>query len=83
MPIPRYFRKWLQKEHPGLWTEYVVGLESKHKLEAFERAELEAAHQKKVNQKRVGLKGPQVTKLEHKRKIALQKFNQSKDLERM
>ena len=63
--------------------EYVTGLESKQKQESAKKALEEAERQKIADSKRIGLKGPQITQLEHKRIIAKQKFNQSKDFERI
>lgn len=83
LPIPRYFKKWLQKNHPSEWEKFVTKLNVERVKKFADLAAKEAAHQKEVNAKRTGLKGPQTSPLEHKRIIAKQKFNNSKEYERI
>lgn len=75
MPIPRYFKKWLQKNQPEQWELYITGLNSKRQLLGIEKTNKERLMQMLINEKRPVHKGAGVSQLEHKRKIAKQKFN--------
>jgi len=41
LPIPRYYLKWLQKNHPAAWMDYVTNLKSERSLLALKKEEKE------------------------------------------
>lgn len=43
IPIPRYYLKWLEKEHPNEWRRYVTEVKVRSECKAAERASKEAA----------------------------------------
>lgn len=70
--IPRYYEKWFKKEHPEKWRHYVTEVKPKIMLEAEQKEEKISLEEKKINEKRSGLKGLQI-KREKVKKIILEK----------
>lgn len=73
--IPRYYEKWLQKHDPVLWETYVTKIKADKSLKAGERSKKELEQTIKINDKR-GLKGGQITKEQHRKKVIDKMFKQ-------
>lgn len=41
-PVPRYYEKWLKKEHPDVWINYLAKTKAEKQLSAQERGDAEA-----------------------------------------
>lgn len=75
--IPRYYEKWLKKEHPKQWEAYVTEVKLPSITTAFNKSEKEKVETFITNTfKRDALKkGHQISKNEARRKIAEERFN--------
>lgn len=78
MGVPRYYEKWFKKHHPDKWRHYVTNVKSKIILEAIERENKITLEEKKINLKRSGLKGLQISRNRARSKIIASKFDQLK-----
>jgi hypothetical protein len=74
--IPRYYEKWLLKNEPTAWRSYVTQKKAENILKATNKNEKEKTKEKEVNEKRTGMKGPQITRNKARAKILKQKFEQ-------
>lgn len=76
--IPRYYEKWLKKNHPTEWERYVTQTKQSFIQRAEQKAALEKAHEDKINETRRVELGPlytkQQTREEARWKILKQKF---------
>lgn len=73
-PIPRYYEKWYKKNHPELWKQYLVTTKIKIQKEAQEKNDSISLEEKRVNARRSGLKGLQITRLQASKKILEQRI---------
>lgn len=75
--IPRYYEKWLKKNQPQAWIDYVTQLKQQTLKKITAKAEEENAKERKINNERLAKRKPlQVTKNQAKAKILKQKFKQ-------
>lgn len=76
MPIPRYYEKWLQKNHPQEWIRYVTKVKTERMALAQTKKELEIKLTNDTNDLRPIGKGHEVSRQKVKTKIIEQKFKQ-------
>jgi len=74
--IPRYYEKWLKKNHAGAWIEYATKLKTERIAKAEKKDAEEKHEEKTVNENRFG-KGPQITRNKTKEKILSAKHKQA------
>lgn len=74
--VPRYYEKWLKKTHPTEWNHYVTQTKNKIVREAIIKEAKTSLEEKKINQKRSGLKGLQIKRERVRQVILEQKHNQ-------
>jgi len=79
--IPRYFEKWFKKHKPELFDKFVFRVKAARLEIMVDQAAKNEDRIKKINEKRSGLKGPQVTESDHKRIIADKKLQYLKEKE--
>ena len=77
--IPRYYEKWLKKNHPTEWTRYVTQVKPKIIQQAEKQEEKTTLEEKKANFKRSAIKGlnmkPVKTKKQHEADILKSNFD--------
>lgn len=74
--IPRYYEKWLQKEHPEEWQHYVTETKAKKLRDMEEKVRMEKDNEIKINNIRLDQgKGLQISKEEVRKKVLEEKFN--------
>lgn len=76
IPIPRYYEKWLQKNQPEAWENYITKIKAERVARAEAKNKLDKLNEARINSKRHFSKGGQVTDLEMKKVIIEQKFAQ-------
>jgi len=78
--IPRYYEKWLKKELPQEWENYVTNKKLQIQTELSKKANLELARVSDINNQRADQKGlnyvPERTRSESRSVIINQKFKQ-------
>lgn len=83
LKVPRYYEKWLAKNHPEKWEYYITETKQKIVKEAQEKYENETNEWRQNNLKRSRKKGVQkrlITKSETKNKILKQKFKRLQEM---
>lgn len=74
--IPRYYEKWLKKNHPDLWLRYVTNKKLELTNKAKEKNEKQTALEKEINENRRPFTPPRRSRQEAKKKILAAKFKQ-------
>lgn len=76
--IPRYYEKWLQKNHPQEWIDYVTKLKAQRLRAAEEKKQYIENKTNAINDKRLlnGKRSFQITRQAVRKKIIEQKFKQ-------
>ena len=78
--IPRYYEKWLQKNQPDAWEDYVTKLKQQRMSTAQEENENHLKKETETNDSRRLRQGllyePVIRRTEAEHKILIQKFNQ-------
>jgi len=77
--IPRYYEKWLQKNKPERWCEYVVGVKSKIISQAAAKEAKISLEEKKCNLRRSARRGLMISKNQTRDKILKKKFRDLQD----
>lgn len=73
-PIPRYYEKWFKKNHPDAWQIYITQQKVNAIRKALQKEEKEKQQLSLINEKRIGLKGPQLSKNKARAKILEAQF---------
>jgi len=76
--VPRYYEKWYKKTHPEKWSDYVTKTKAKIIKDAIEREAVADLAERKVNEKRSGLKGLQTKRNYARNQILKSKISQLK-----
>lgn len=74
--VPRYYEKWLQKNHPTEWVRYVTQIKSDKNKTAALRAEKEQQEWLKIQLSRQYWKKGLITRTQARKKILDQKFKE-------
>lgn len=75
-PIPAYYERWFKKTHPQEWGFYVTQQKIQTIREMLKKEETHAKQVKLINEKRTGLKGPQITRNKVREKISHARIKQ-------
>lgn len=78
-PIPRYYEKWLLKNHPEKWKHYVTQTKQNKITEASEKHREQVVHEQRANharRERNPLLGNQTTRLVSREALVLSRFKQ-------
>lgn len=81
--IPRYYEKWLQKNHPDAWKVYVTETKRNIIAQAIAKEEKNSLAEKLANRKRIGLRGLQIKKSKVRETIIKQKFDKLKQHQKL
>lgn len=76
LPIPRYYYKWLQKNHPDKWRKYVTDTRAEKTAYASRMAKIETQEYIKSLRKRGPFKTTPRTRNQTRAQIQQNKFNQ-------
>lgn len=77
--IPRYYERWLLKNHPEVWENYIKTIKTKIIEEASEKEKNISNKEKLINLRRGSLRGLQIKRTEVQKKIMLHKFKQQQE----
>lgn len=72
--IPRYYEKWLAKNHPEAYRNYLIKTKADKSLKAIEQENAIKLEEKIINSKRVG--SPQISRIETAKRLAEQRLQQ-------
>jgi len=78
LAIPRYYEKWLKKNEPALWRNYVTKKKLEITNKAKEKNENQTAQENKINSERRAFSAPRVSQQAARKKILAAKFKQLK-----
>lgn len=73
-PIPRYYEKWFKQKHPLEYALYITNQKVNAIRKALKKEETERKQISLINEKRSGLKGPQISKNKARAKILAAQF---------
>lgn len=74
--IPRYYEKWLKKEHPHKWAAYVTQKKLELTNKAKEKNDKQIAKENHINATRRAFTNPRRSQKEARKKILASKFKQ-------
>ncbi|QXP08278.1 MAG: replication initiator protein [Arizlama microvirus] len=77
--VPKYYERWLKKNHPVDWENYIKGLKTKKIEEAIAKEAEITLEEKRINVRRQGLKGLQISRNKQREKIQKAKYEQLKN----
>lgn len=74
--VPRYYERWLKKTHPARWEVYVTQVKAKIVEEAIDKETRTSLEERKINLRRSGLKGLQISREQTRKKLLKRKYDE-------